>query len=233
MISDSNNILKMDLSKLNTYKKHLGKRYKSFQYVFNKLSSKSKSCIVEFGTSRSFVNGGVPGCMSDDIKYWNDDDISRWDWGAGIFTRVCAEMIDGTQNVLYTVDPSKCAINISKTLTSKFSNNIEYILTTSTNFIKNTQNKIDILYMDHHETCEDGASLHLKDIKLILNKNLLSRDALILIDDVHLNHNLPAPLGSDLKISFDNYGKGKYSIPFLLSKKYRIIFEGYQVILAK
>ncbi len=223
----------MNLSKLNIYKKHLGKRYQSFQYVFDKLLSKRKNNIVELGTSRSFVRGGAPGCMSDDIKYWNEDDISRWDWGAGIFTRVCAEIIDGTQNVLYTVDPSKCAMNISKTLTLKFKNNIEYVLTTSTNFIKNTQIKIDVLYMDHHETCEEGALLHLEDIKLILKKNLLSGDAVILIDDVHLNHTLPTPLACDPEISFDKYGKAKYSIPYLLSKKFRIIFEGYQAILAK
>jgi hypothetical protein len=44
--------------------------------------------IVELGTSRSFVDGKFPGCNEDDVKYWEPENPEKWDWSAGIFTKV-------------------------------------------------------------------------------------------------------------------------------------------------
>ena len=68
--------------------------------------------IVELGTSRSFVSCGFPGCMSTDLQYWRPDDPSCWDWGAGIFTKVFSDNLDGQNYRLYTIDPNEDAIQI-------------------------------------------------------------------------------------------------------------------------
>lgn len=230
----------MNLSALTQYKENLEKRYDSFLYVFNKLSSKDSNVIIELGTSRSFVSGGVRGCMSDDTIYWNENNTENWDWGAGLFTRVCAEIIEGTDNVFHTVDPSEKAMKISKVITSKYIDNIRYNLTTSTDFLKGFPQKIDLLYMDHHETCEEGAQLHLLDSKIIVDNDLLSKDGLILIDDIHLNNykSLPGIISKngleDPKLTpAEHYGKGTYSIPYLQSKGFKLLYEGYQIILGR
>jgi hypothetical protein len=72
--------------------------------------------------------------------------------------------------------------------------------------------------MDHMETSEEAAMQHLIDIKLILEKGLMSEKCIILVDDV----------GSNI---LD--GKGKYSIPYLQKNGYNIVIHDYQVLLEK
>jgi hypothetical protein len=223
----------MKTSVLDFYKDYLGKRYTSFQIAFNHLAANPQNIIVELGTTRSFVDELYPGCRCTDPAYWNEENLSQWDWGAGIFTRVAAEIIHSTDNILYTVDPLKEAIIISKRITEAFKGNIEYCNFSSTNFLLNIEGEIDLIYMDHHETCEEGAILHLQDAKIIVEKKLLSDSGLILIDDVHISHNSEHPIGRIENSQSDSLGKGKYSIPFLEAHGYKKRFEGYQVIMEK
>jgi hypothetical protein len=211
------------------YRDYIGKRYESFSIIFNHISLRPQNIIVELGTTRSFVDLQYRGCRSADPIFWNENDPSIWDWGAGVFTRVAAEVIFQTENMLYTVDPSPEAISISKKITEPFLNNVEHCAVSSTNFLSNIEGEIDVIYMDHHETSEEGALLHLQDAKIILEKRLLTDNALVLIDDVHIDVQSingaitqPQPLG-----------KGKYSIPFFEQNGYERIYNGYQVILKK
>ena len=68
-------------------------------------------------------------------------------------------------------------------------------------------------------------NLHLREAKIIVSKNILLDDGLILIDDIKNPH----PAIVDLSI----YGKGKDSIPYFLENKYEIIDDEYQYILKK
>jgi len=218
------------------YKKYLGKRATSFKLALDSIAKKQNPVVVELGTSRSFVSGGNEGVMSDDSKYWEPNNIDKWDWGAGIFSRVAAEAIEGTNSKFYAVDPCPKAITISSTITDDLESDISFHQTTSTEFLNNFDTKIDLLYMDHHETCEEGARLHLLDSKLIIEKDSLSKDALILIDDVHVKRwsepikKVYRKLRNKPRLHF---GKGKYSIPYLEESGFDIIYEGYQVVMAK
>lgn len=185
--------------------------------AFKLLSPNRKNVIVELGTSRSFVDSKYTGCMVPDKRYWEESKIEQWDWGAGLFTRICSEMIFGTNSILYSVDPLARAIYISRIITNRFNNNIVYERIDSTSFLQNMNKTIDLLYMDHHETCEEGAKLHLKDCEIFTSKNLLRIGSVIIIDDT----------------GFSDFGKGKYSIPFLQNKGFRIIYKGYQTVLIK
>ena len=173
--------------------------------------------IIELGSSRSFVNGGVNGCMIPDEKYWNPNDPTIWDWGAGIFTKVFAENLKDQKCNIYTIDPDTSANIIVNTMCNEY-DNVKIHKTYSTFFLKDFNEKIDFLYMDHMETSEEAAIQHLIDIKLIIEKDLMSENGIILVDDV----------GNNILS-----GKGKYSIPFLQNNGYKIIIHDYQVLLEK
>lgn len=201
------------------YLEFFGRRKNTFEKTYNLIRDNIHDTytIVELGSSRSFVNGGNLGCMLTNIEYWKPDKPEIWDWGAGIFTKVFAENLKDTNCKIITIDPDISANFIVTTMCKEYNNVIikqEY----STDFIKSFSGKIDFLYMDHMETSEESALQHLEDIKIIINKDLMSENAIILIDDV----------GND-----NTYGKGKYSIPFLLNNGYKILIHEYQVLMVK
>lgn len=227
----------MNLDVLDRYAELLGKRHPSVALAFERIADKKSPVIVELGSSRSYVSGGNEGCMDDDPKYWDPDRPERWDWGAGIFSRVCAEIIAGSGASLHSVDPSGRAMRIARTITTGIDANISFHQTTSTEFLGSLNEPVDLLYMDHHETCEEGAVLHRSDSELIVEEGILAPDGVILIDDVHVHG--PArerATGLLRKIAGKgelHYGKGKYSIPYLREQGFRVLFEGYQVVMGR
>jgi len=194
------------------------KSYELIKSNMEKMEDKNKVYnIVELGTSRSFVTGGVDGCMLPDKKYWHPNNPELWDWGAGIFTKVFAENLKDDNCNIYTVDPDSNAISIVTAMCQEYKN-VKICKTYSTNFLFDFDEKIDFLYMDHMETSEEAAFQHLNDIKLIIDKDIMSENGVILIDDI--GHNI-----------ID--GKGKYSIPFLQNNNYKITIHDYQVLMEK
>ena len=190
---------------------------KSYELILKNMKENITYNIVELGSSRSYVNGGREGCCCARIQFWKPNEPHIWDWGAGIFTRVFAENLKDKNYKLYTIDPNEYANIITTNMCADY-NNVIVLNTYSSDFIDKFNEKIDFLYMDHMETSEEAAILHLKDIETIINKNLMSDNGIILIDDV----------------GYDTInGKGKYSIPFLLKNNYKIIIHEYQVLLMK
>lgn len=232
----------MQLDVLDRYATHLGKRSDSVALALNSLIDKQAPVIVELGTSRSFVAGGEEGVMNPDPKYWSPEQPARWDWGAGIFSRVCGEAIEGTEATLHSIDPLDEAISIARTITSGLDAQIEFHETTSTDFLSRLETPIDLLYMDHHETCEEGAKLHLTDARLVIERNLLAEGAVIVVDDVHVHGRAREQVSKWFAERWSSgrtaagethHGKGKYSIPYLLTEGFEIAFEGYQVVLTR
>jgi len=227
----------MNLEVLDRYARFLGRRHPSVALAFERIAHKKTPMIVELGSSRSYVSGGNEGCMDDDPKYWDPERPERWDWGAGIFSRVCAEVIAGSGASLHSVDPSPKAMRIARTITAGIDANISFHQTTSTEFLRSLNEPVDLLYMDHHETCEEGAVLHRSDSELIVEQGILAPDGVILIDDVHVHG--PVREGATAllrKIAGKgdlHYGKGKYSIPYLRDQGFRMLFEGYQVVMER
>ena len=73
---------------------------------------------------------------------------------------------------------------------------------------------------------EPTAQLHLREAKIIVEKNILADNGIILIDDVR-------NCGPKSRGEKSDYGKAKYSIPYFLENGYEIIMDEYQVILKK
>lgn len=190
---------------------------KSYELILENMKPEHTYNIVELGTSRSFVSGNYQGCMSTNIAYWRPDEPSDWDWGAGIFTKVFSDNLEGTNYKLYTIDPNSNAIKIVNTMCGA-NKNIEIVQDYSTEFLKSIDFKIDFLYMDHMESGEEACVQHLADSKYIIENDLMSANGIILIDDI----------GDNIINT-----KGKYSIPYLLENGYKQVVAEYQVLLQK
>lgn len=187
---------------------------KTYELILENIKPKRKYVIVELGTSRSFKSWGI----SSDLKDWFPDDPTRWAWSDGCFTRLFLDNLEKYDIVMYTIDPCPNAINVVKTMTQN-NKNIVIIQTTSTEFLKNFSDKIDFLYMDHLESGEEACNVHLEDARLLIEKDLMNDNALILIDDTP-------------KLDTD-FSKGQYSIPYLLDNGYERVIHEYQMLLKK
>jgi len=203
------------------YSEYFGRRENTFincfKHIKKHINSKKKYLIVELGTSRSFVSSGFEGCMNTDPKYWQPNNPKSWDWGAGIFTKVFLDNLKGENFIIHTIDPDDNAISIVNTICND-EKNVNIIKDYSTNFLNNLNEKIDFLYMDHMESGEEACIKHLEDSKIIVERNLISPNGIILIDDI----------GDDTTNT-----KGKYSIPYLLNNGFVSIIHEYQVLLLK
>ena len=186
---------------------------KTYEKILNNIDSKKTYNIVELGTSRSFVSGRI----INDEKYWTPDNIKNWAWSDGLFTKVFADNLEGYNFKLYTVDPCPNANKVVKTIIGN-NTNVEVISKYSTDFLNNIDFKIDLLYMDHLESGKEACKTHLIDSKLIIEKDLMAKKSLILIDDT-------TPVC--------NGGKSLLSLPYLIDNGYKKIIHEYQVLLSK
>ncbi len=201
-------------------------RFVSFSICVDHLQTITKPNIVELGTCRSFVDGKFEGCNSPDIKYWNKDDSSKWDWGAGCFGLLFGSL---SKVDITTVDLMSSHIERFKHMADSL--NIKYtaVVSDSVNFLKTTNKKFDLIYLDTGDMwpIDPTCQLQLDEAKTLIEKDLLNKNGLILIDDV-LN-GTPREQG-DLS---NTLGKSELAIPYLLENGFEIIFEGYQYILRK
>ncbi len=203
-------------------------RYETLSKAFEHFEKTNGKIIVELGTTRSFVHGAHPGCNKSNLHYWMPHNPEHWDWSAGCFTRTVAECLAHTNPEIYTIDLDAEAIYRCKIMTSDYSNIIKYYTTSSEAFLNSCdfKNGIDLLYLDtgYMNPIEPTAQLQLQEAMIIVRRNLLAPNGLILIDDVR-NQNV---LDDD-----SGLGKSKYAIPYLLEHGFEIIEDGYQVILKK
>ena len=185
--------------------------------------------VLELGTSRSFTDGRFPeGCNKDNPKYWEPNNPEKWDWSAGCFTRFFSELTNQNVNII-TVDLSPRHINRCKIMTNDYKNKIKYIVNYSENVLNQLPEKsVHLLYLDTGDMhpIEPTAQLHLREAKIIVEKNVLADNGIILIDDVR-------NVGPKSRGETSDYGKAKYSIPYFLENGYEIIMDEYQVILKR
>ncbi|GAB5411434.1 MAG: hypothetical protein ChlgKO_05480 [Chlamydiales bacterium] len=205
-------------------------RYHSFKKVFDHFEETGGKIVVELGTSRSFTHGGHPGCNKDNKKYWMPDSPEFWDWGAGFFTRMACECLSHLNPEIHTVDISARHINRCKHMTADFKPYLKYHVASSLTFLKRCRfkNGIDLLYLDTGDITpiEPTAKLHLAEAKIIVERDLIAPNGMILIDDVR--NQTPRLYGEKSKL-----GKAKYSIPYFLQNGFEIVMDEYQVILRK
>lgn len=201
----------------------------TFKYCLDHINNiTGNKVILELGTSRSFTDGRFPGCNSDDITYWEPNNPEKWDWSAGCFTTFFSKLTDENTHIT-TVDIVKTHIDRCKYMTNDCKNKINYVINSSENVLNSISPKsVDLLYLDTGDMTpiEPTAELHLREAKIIVERNLLTDNGLILIDDVR---NCTPKLNGETS----DYGKAKYSIPYFIENGYEIVIDEYQVILQK
>lgn len=205
-------------------------RYDTFKAAFNHFETHQGKIIVELGTSRSFTHGGHPGCNLDDPRFWTPNQPENWDWGAGFFTRMAASCLSHLNPEIHTIDIVAQHIRRCKIMTADFSPWIAYHVCSSEDFLTYCifPNGIDLLYLDTGDMTpiEPTALLQLAEAKIIVERNLIAENGLLLIDDVR--NQTPKKFGETSEL-----GKAKYSLPYLLEHGFEIVMDGYQVLLRK
>jgi hypothetical protein len=130
-----------------------------------------------------------------------------------------------TKSKVYSIDLSKESISASLNVIGN-SKHVNYVLCDSIKYLQNLDEniKIDLLFLDSYDYDGDDenkkkAGLHqLEEIKAV-EKNLHDK-TFILIDDVFDTNEFS--------------GKGKFSIPYLIEKKWKIInYINTQILLTK
>lgn len=206
------------------YKKYLTdeqfNRYETFvmaRDLFDKINGQT---ILELGTTRSFVGGAYPGCLSDDEKYWEPNSPEKWDWGAGAFTLVFAEQYFNTNVKITTLDINASHLFRCKTMVDRF-NNVEFVCSDSESYLKKlSPESIDFIYQDTADCDEYGCYVHQREAEIVVNNNILKSNGILLIDDhQNFDKNLPS--------------KAKYSLRVYKEAGYKILLEGKQLLLQK
>jgi hypothetical protein len=217
-----------DLTFIKYFHKVPKSRYYTFKYVLDYTKYNHLKNILELGTSRSYVDGRFEGCNSDDIKYWEPENPGKWDWSAGLFTRVFAECLDNYECNIYSLDSNKNHIERCKNILDSYCNKVEFIHSLSEDFLKTTNMKFDVIYLDTGDMTpiEETAMLQLIEAHQIVERNLLNKGGILLIDDVRN----PTP---KIAGEINNLGKSKYSVPYLMEHGFKLVMGEYQIILRK
>ena len=186
------------LKKYNTLKNI---RYSSFEYVLKICKDRNLKIIVETGTSRG------------KIKFFF---FRKYNWKDGMSTIIFAEYSKSIIGKLHTCDISKKNIENAKKFTKSFKNYIDFYLNDSVIFLKNFNEKIDLLYLDSFDGHDSKlASEHqLKEAEASINK--LHYNSLILLDDK----------GAKTNLSIDFYKKNGFKV--INETKYQILFSKEQ-----
>lgn len=195
------------------YEEYLTSRKNTFKKTFELLKTRDEICIVELGTSRSFKSWGI----SSDLADWHPHNPEMWAWSDGCFTKLFADNLSDKKLSIYTIDPCSQAIKVVKIMIGD-NPSIQIIQMESTDFLRKFNGKIDLLYMDHLESGELACEVHLRDAKIVIERQLMKNNGIILIDD--------CPSSSGI-------GKGKLSIPYLLENGYKTLLHEYQIILSR
>lgn len=139
--------------------------------------------------------------------------------GDGCSTIIFAEWIKGHEGLFFSVDIDPRAIDNAKKGLAELNPYAQITCQDSIEFLKNFDRTIDFLYLDSFDFEEQHPQPsqvhHLLEIHAAYPH--LAQDCIVMIDDCDLPHG----------------GKGKHVIEFLLSQGWKIIAQGYQVLLAR
>lgn len=205
-------------------KEHKSRAY-TFKYLWDELSKIDNPVIYELGTTRSFVHGGHDGCMKFDLKYWFPANPELYDWSAGSFTFVFAQL----PNVeLHTVDINAKHIWVSKTMTEQFGT-VRYHIDKSENFLATIGKPADAIYLDTGDLqpLEPTARMHEREAEIIVKLELVKVGGFILMDDAR------SPVAITQFGEKTRFGKDKYSIGVFLANGYDLVMDEYQIILKR
>ena len=137
----------------------------------------------------------------------------------GYSTYLFAAYLDGRrEGTLESIDikPEHC--NFAYSQVSTWNANVRIICSDSVEYLRNIDHPIDLLYIDSLDAEHPNSADHaLKEVQAA--EKWLTENALILIDDTAWDR--------------EWIGKGAKAVPYLLDRGWKIVKEGWQVLLAR
>lgn len=180
-----------------------GVRYFTTKIALNIFHQRGGMNMIETGTIR----------MADDMA------------GGGYSTLLYGDYAQKYGKKFWTVDILPEAIELSQKETEGFNTNTNFVIGDSVKFLEEFPEQIDFLYLDSmdcpEEDAEDSPALQasqqhqLNEVKAAYDK--LHDKSVILLDDNN----------------FDNGGKCKLTVPFLIEKGWIVLMADKQVLLIK
>jgi len=114
------------------------------------------------------------------------------EWGSnGQSTFLFGEFVSKFGGKLITVDINKDAIELSRKVTSKFQDSIEYVQMDSVEFLMNHKGRIDLLYLDSMDCPTTGNALQSQKHNLaefIASMGNLNTGSVVLLDDAEFEN---------------------------------------------
>lgn len=219
-----------DYSLLGLSKPPLG-RYHTIEYALTNFANYMHRTIVELGTIRSYVNGNHPDCNTDNKNAWNENVFDNWDWGAGCFSLVAADALQSVAAgfIIHTVDLIPQHMQRCRVMTHRFQRYFRYHVCDTAHYLSGHPGKIDLLYMDTGDMSPFDAmtALTLNEAKVVVTRNLMSPEGLIVIDDV--KNTTALKLGE----TTSKLGKAKDVLPYLLENGFEVVMDEFQVVLRR
>ena len=167
------------------------------------------------------------------------ENYEEWDWGAGVFTVVLAQLLEEANANpamidFCTIDSSQQACYISSVMTENFEF-VNVFHCTSEQALSGTVDRWDVIYMDTADFGDEQhlinavGPLHLSEAQLIVETDILKADGLILIDDVKNS----SPSKVSMLPAIAGLGKSFLSIPYLKEQGFKVTYEGYQFVMSR
>ncbi len=178
-----------------------GVRYPSMKIALNLLNQRKGTVIVETGTTRAYNDFG----------------------GAGMATIFLGDYAKRYGIHLFTVDILPEAIELSKELTFEFKDNITYVTDDSLNFLRDFDQKIDLLYLDSYDYPIDEdpdavfASQNHQLRELVEAEDKLTNKSIVVLDDN----------------AWPNGGKCKITKEYLIKKGWTCLWDDFQSVWIK
>lgn len=178
-----------------------GVRYPSMKIALNLLHQRGGNNIIETGTTRALNDFG----------------------GAGMATIFFGDYCKHYNKHLWTVDILPEAIELSKGLTTEYADNITYVTDDSLHFLKEFDQKIDLLYLDSYDyPIDEDEQLAFESQSHQLNEFKEAEDKLHDKSIVILDDN-----------AWAKGGKCKLTKEYLIGKGWECLWDDFQSVWIK
>jgi hypothetical protein len=143
-------------------------RFSLFKKTLEISISRGHKIIVETGTSRGKK------------KFFF---FKKYNWKDGMSTLMLSEFAELINGKLHSCDLSADNIKNAEDFTKKFKKNVQFYIQDSIIFLKNFNQKIDLLYLDSFDghNIELASRHQLKEAEMVIDK--LNENSIVLLDD--------------------------------------------------
>ncbi len=200
------------ISRLSKYSDYLGAYYAPFKLAFEHFEKNNGKFILELGSSKN---------RKFDSSFWRADEPENWDWSTGCFTYMVAECLNHIKPHISIIDVNEKSMKRTKFITKKFGFNFDYHVWPILDFLRYHPcdiHPIDLLYINafNDKFNEDPANFQLEIAKMIIKRNFMSKNGIIILDNSSINTD-----------------QSRYALTYFLSQGFKMIFQGSQIILSK